>query len=94
VFLLGILFSDRLHEHHASLLKRDLNIKTEKEEDRPLPPNNPKQQEAIDKAMMSKFTLIQGPPGKLLMGLDSNRQLHELTSACFCRQQVNDGLQI
>ena len=31
---------------------------------KPLPRNNKKQQEAIDKALMSRFSLIQGPPGK------------------------------
>lgn len=30
---------------------------------KPLPPNNPKQQEAIDEALLNRFTLIQGPPG-------------------------------
>ncbi|XP_052764074.1 helicase with zinc finger domain 2-like isoform X2 [Mya arenaria] len=33
------------------------------QEFRPLPPNNEKQQEAIDKALKSAFSLIQGPPG-------------------------------
>jgi len=30
-----------------------------------LPRNNRKQQQAIDKALTSRFTLIQGPPGRV-----------------------------
>jgi len=67
-FTLTTFSSDRLHAHHASLLERDLFIiNTENEEDRPLPRNNKRQQEAINKAMASKFTLIQGPPGYIII---------------------------
>ena len=34
-----------------------------KRKNKPLPPNNKEQQTAIDKALGSRFTLIQGPPG-------------------------------
>ncbi|WAR23838.1 HELZ2-like protein [Mya arenaria] len=55
---------DRDHAHIVGLIERDLYFAaSDNPQDRTLPRNNPKQQEAIDKALSSKFTLIQGPPG-------------------------------
>jgi hypothetical protein len=49
-------------------VERDLyydgDLENKGEACKPLPRNNKKQQEAIDKAMQSRFSLIQGPPGK------------------------------
>lgn len=56
------LFTDDDHAHIAELMDRDLAIPAENDV-KPLPINNLKQQEAIDKALGSRFTLIQGPPG-------------------------------
>ncbi|KAH3699068.1 hypothetical protein DPMN_074022 [Dreissena polymorpha] len=78
---------DRDHMHIVSTLsKRDLSFEgMEGSDERPLPPNNKMQQEAIDKALKSRFTLIQGPPGtgktytgiKLMYLFDKiNRILH------------------
>ena len=57
---------DRDHAHIVTTLReRDLYFDgTQGSDERPLPKNNQKQQEAIDKALTSRFTLIQGPPGK------------------------------
>ncbi|XP_060566279.1 helicase with zinc finger domain 2-like isoform X2 [Ruditapes philippinarum] len=56
---------DKDHKHIASLIERDLyyDACSDDPRRRPLPPNNKKQQEAIDKALKSRFSLIQGPPG-------------------------------
>ncbi|XP_052254570.1 helicase with zinc finger domain 2-like [Dreissena polymorpha] len=56
---------DRDHAHIVTTLRdRDLYFDgTEGSDEKPLPRNNKKQQEAIDKALTSRFTLIQGPPG-------------------------------
>ncbi|XP_052774243.1 helicase with zinc finger domain 2-like isoform X1 [Mya arenaria] len=55
---------DRDHAHQVELIERDLYFAaSDNPQDKTLPRNNKKQQEAIDKALTSKFTLIQGPPG-------------------------------
>ncbi|WAR23847.1 HELZ2-like protein [Mya arenaria] len=58
---------DRDHAHIVQMIVRDLHFdecdNTQNTRTHILPPNNEKQQEAIDKALASKFTLIQGPPG-------------------------------
>ena len=55
---------DQEHRHLSELMYRDLVI-PEGSLHKPLPRNNLKQQEAIDKALGSRFSLIQGPPGKI-----------------------------
>ena len=55
---------DKDHAHIAHLIERDLKIVLSDEITLPLPPNNENQQEAINKALDSRFSLIQGPPGK------------------------------
>ena len=52
---------DQGHAHLARLIERDLWIVSA--DSAPLPENNQKQQEAIDKALTQRFSLIQGPPG-------------------------------
>jgi hypothetical protein len=49
----------------ADKLDKDLVIKIKDDENawKPLPKNNVRQKEAIYKALKSRFTLIQGPPG-------------------------------
>ena len=56
---------DQEHRHLSEFMDRDLVI-PEGGLHRPLPRNNLKQQEAIDKALGSRFSLIQGPPGKYI----------------------------
>ena len=46
------------------MMERDLYIPPS-DDVKPLPRNNKRQQTAIDKALGSTFTLIQGPPGKI-----------------------------
>ncbi|XP_052774255.1 helicase with zinc finger domain 2-like isoform X2 [Mya arenaria] len=55
---------DRDHAHIVNLIERDLYFAaSDNPQDKTLPRNNKRQQEAIDNALTSKFTLIQGPPG-------------------------------
>ncbi|XP_053391000.1 helicase with zinc finger domain 2-like isoform X2 [Mercenaria mercenaria] len=56
---------DDSRKHIVSHIDRDLYLdyNTVNPRNRPLPPNNIKQQQAIDKALMARFSLIQGPPG-------------------------------
>lgn len=60
------IFADKSHMHNASLIERDLYYEASSEDPlrKALPRNNEKQQEAINKALQSRFSLIQGPPGK------------------------------
>ncbi|WAR23841.1 HELZ2-like protein, partial [Mya arenaria] len=54
----------RDHAQIVDLIERDLCFTaSDNQQDKTLPRNNRRQQEAIDKALTSKFTLIQGPPG-------------------------------
>ena len=62
---------DTDHAQIAELMERDLNIEPEGEARR-LPPNNARQQEAIDKALGNSFTLIQGPPGNYCRNNETN----------------------
>lgn len=58
----------------------DLNIYVEqkvsetKVERMPLPYNNDTQDEAIAHALSKKFTIIQGPPGKLDLQINNERE--------------------
>ncbi|XP_053394348.1 helicase with zinc finger domain 2-like [Mercenaria mercenaria] len=56
---------DKSRKHIGRLIERDLYYDASNEDLRKkaLPKNNIKQQEAIDKALESTFSLIQGPPG-------------------------------
>ena len=60
---------DKDHVKIAEVMERDLYIPPS-DDVKPLPRNNKRQQEAIDKAIGSTFTLIQGPPGINLHSLD------------------------
>lgn len=56
---------DRDYSEIAHQIKRDLYYKAGDDDPKRghLPPNNGMQQQAIDKALESPFSIIQGPPG-------------------------------
>lgn len=66
------MYIDCDHLHIAGRIERDLYYDDDRNDPRrkPLPKNNKKQQEAIDKALTSRFTLIQGPPGIVCLRSD------------------------
>ena len=61
MLVMKYLISDPGHAHLAVIIERDFVVGSG--DDVSLPKNNTKQQEAIDKALTERFSLIQGPPG-------------------------------